>query len=127
MDTVLWALQAVLALKFVSVAYSHGLRPKTAAMRPGTPRFGAATRPLLALIGPAVLVGALCLILPGALGVWAWLTPWAAAVLAVMLLAAVGFHLTCRARPNVWVALVLCVLAGLLAYGRWVLVPFAGY
>jgi len=123
MNIVLWVLQGVLAIKLIPVAYSHGLRPKWAMMRSGTPRFGAATRPLLALIGLAVLVGAVCLILPGLTGAWTWLTSWAAAGLAVLMLAAAGFHLICRARPKVWVALVLCAIAGFVAYGRWVLAP----
>jgi hypothetical protein len=44
MNVVLWALQIVLAVKFVSVAYTHGLRPDQTKMRRGTQRLGAATR-----------------------------------------------------------------------------------
>jgi divalent metal cation (Fe/Co/Zn/Cd) transporter len=123
MNIVLWVLQGALALKFVSVAYTHGLRPRWDQMRSETPRFGAATRPLLVLIALAVFLGAVCLIAPGLTNGWTWLTPGAAAVLAGMMLLAVGFHLACRARPNIWAALILCVMATFVAYGRWVLAP----
>lgn len=124
MNIVLWVLQGVLAVKLVSAAYTHGLRPRWAKMRPGTPCFGAATRPLLVVVGLAMLLGAVCLIVPGLTHAWSRLTPWAAAVLAGMMLLAVGFHMGCRARPNIWVALILCAMAACVAYGRWVLAPF---
>jgi hypothetical protein len=41
MDVVLWALQIALAVKFVSVAYTHGLRPDETKMQRGIQRLGA--------------------------------------------------------------------------------------
>jgi len=52
-----------------------------------------------------------------------WVTPLAAAFLAVMLLISIGFHLNCRETPKVWVLLILFVLSGFVAYGRWYLAP----
>ncbi|MBL8058461.1 MAG: DoxX family protein [Anaerolineales bacterium] len=123
MDTVLWALQIILAIKFATVAFTHGVRPDPVKMARGRQRLGAAARPLLTLIAAAVLLGGLGLILPAALGMWPWLTAWAAALLAGLMLAALGLHLACRDQPNSLVSLILFALAAFLAYGRWVLAP----
>jgi len=124
MDVLLWALQIVLALKFVSVTYTHGLRPDETKMQRGRQRLGALARPLLTLIALGALLGGVSLVLPAATGILTWLTPWAAALLALMMLFAVGFHVACRESPNIVVGLILCVLAAFLAYGRWVIAPF---
>ncbi len=124
MNIVLWALQVILALKFASVTYTHGLRPDPAKMERGIQRVGALARPLLILVGLGTFLGALGLILPAAIGVLPWLTPLSAAALALMMLCAIGFHLVCRERAKTIVAVVLFALAALLAYGRWVIAPF---
>jgi putative oxidoreductase len=123
MNIVLWVLQGVLALKFLSVAYTHGLRPNPDKMERGRQRLGAATRPLLVFIALCTFLGAASLILPGALGFLPWLTPLVAALLAVMMLLALGFHMTCRETPKIAVSLVLFALCAFLAYGRWILAP----
>jgi len=122
-NTVLWILQIVLCLKFVSVAYTHGFRADQAKWQQGMQRFGAAARPLLALIALCAFLGGVGLILPAATGILTWLTPLAAALLALMMLLAIGFHVACRETPNVVAGLVLFALAAFVSYGRWVLVP----
>jgi hypothetical protein len=124
MSTVLWILQVALGLKFASVAYTHSLRADPAKMQPGMQRLGAAARPLMAVIALGVLLGAVGLILPAATGVAVWLTPLAAALLAVMMLLAIVFHVRCRETPNIVVGLVLFALAAFVCYGRWVIAPF---
>jgi len=124
MNIVLWALQIVLALKFVSVAYTHGFRADQTKMQRGNQRLGAVARPLLTLIALCAFLGGVSLILPAALGILTWLTPLSAALLALMMLFAVGFHVACRESPNVAVGLILFALAAFVAYGRWVIVPF---
>jgi hypothetical protein len=124
MHVVLWAVQIALALKFVSVTYTHGLRPDQTKMQRGVQKLGTLTRPLLTLIALGAFLGGVGLVLPGATGVLTWLTPWAAALLALMMLMAVGFHVACRESPNTVVSLVLCALAAFVAYGRWVVAPF---
>jgi hypothetical protein len=124
MNIILWALQIVLGLKFVSVAYTHGLRPDETKMQRGIQRLGAVARPLLAFIALCAFLGAVGLILPAATGILTWLTPLAAALLALMMLLAVGFHVACRETPNIVVGLVLFALAAFVAYGRWVIAPF---
>ena len=122
-DYLLWAAQIVLAVKLVSATYTHGIRPDETKMQPGFERFGRATRPLLIVIAALTFLGAAGLILPAATGVLTWLTPWSAALLAVMVLLGAGFHLTCRDKPRPGVNLVLCALAAFVAYGRGVLAP----
>ena len=124
MNIVLWALQIVLGLKFVSVAYTHGLRPDETKMQRGVQRLGTLARPLLTLIALGAFLGAVGLILPATTGILTWLTPLAAALLALMMLLAVGFHVACRETPNIVVGLVLFALAAFVAYGRWVIAPF---
>lgn len=123
MNIVLWATQIVLAIKLLTTTYTHGIRPDRAKMQRGVASLGAARQPLLILIAIAALLGGVGLILPAAIGDLAWLTPWCAAVISAMLLAATGFHLACRDKPNVAVSLVLAALAAFVAYGRWVLAP----
>lgn len=123
MDTVLWALQIILAIKFATLTVTHGLRPDPAKMARGRQRFGAAARPLLIVVAAGGLLGGLSLVLPAALNLWPWLTAWAAALLAAAMLAALGLHLGCRDQPNSLVSVILFALAAFLAYGRWVLAP----
>lgn len=124
MNTVLWILQIVLCLKFVSVAYTHGFRADQAKWQQGMQRFGAAARPLLALIALCAFLGGVGLILPAATGILTWLTPLTAALLALMMLLAVGFHVACRETPNIVAGLVLFALAAFISYGRWAIAPF---
>ena len=124
MNTFLWALQIILALKFATVTLTHAVRPDETKMERGTTRLGARARPVLRVSAVCAFVAAAGLVLPAATGVLAWLTAWSAALLVLMMLCGVGFHLVCRERANVWVGLVLCALAAFLAYGRWVIVPF---
>jgi hypothetical protein len=123
MNVVLWVLQIALAVKFASVAYTHGIRPVHPDMQRGMQRFGTAARPLLIVIALCAFLGAAGLVLPAATGILAWLTPWAAALLALMMLVAAGFHIACRESPRMVVSLVLFVLAAFVAYGRWVIAP----
>jgi VIT1/CCC1 family predicted Fe2+/Mn2+ transporter len=124
MNVLLWALQIVLALKFVSVTISHGLRPDETKMQRGRQRLGVFAGPLLALSAVGAFLGGVGVVLPAATGFLPWLTPWSAALLAVMMVFAAGFHIACRESPKIWVSVILCVLAAFVAYGRWVIAPF---
>jgi hypothetical protein len=124
MNIVLWILQIALGLKFISVAYNHGLCPDETKMRRGVQRLGTLARPLLTFIALCAFLGAVGLILPAATGILTWLTPLSAALLALMMLLGVGFHVACRETPNIVVGLVLFALAAFVAYGRWVIAPF---
>ena len=107
LDYLLWAAQIILAAKLVSATYTHGIRPDETKMQRGFKRFARATRPLLIVIAALTFLGAAGLILPAATGVLTWLTPWSAALVAGMMLFAVGLHLACREKPKIAVSLVL--------------------
>jgi hypothetical protein len=124
MNTVLWAVQIVLAVKLVSVAYSHALRPDQTKMQRGLDRLGATARPLLILISLGSVLGAASLILPAAVRGLSWLIPWSAALLALCMLLGVGLHVGCREKPSIVPGLILCALAAFVGYGRWALAPF---
>jgi hypothetical protein len=118
MRIVLWLLQIALALKFLSVTYTHAVRPDEARMGPGISRLGALARPLLAVTALLSFLCSVGLVLPAIIGIFPSLTPWSAAMLALMMLIGSGLHLGCRDNPNVAVGLVL--FAGRLC-GLWTL------
>jgi hypothetical protein len=123
MNIVLWVLQIALAIKFISVAFTHGLRADQPKMQEAIERMGVAARPLLIAAAVDTFVCAIGLVLPAASGILPWLTPWAAAALAVAMLFAIGLHILSRETPNTWASAILFALAAFVAYGRWVLAP----
>ena len=78
---------------------------------------------LRSFIAICEVLGGIGLILPALTNILPWLTPLAAALLALMMLLAAGFHLTRREYPNIILNLILLALAALVAYGRFVVVP----
>jgi hypothetical protein len=123
MNILLWVLQIILALKFISVTFSHGLRPDETKMERGVRRLGRLARPLLILTALGTFLLSVGLILPAATGILPWLTPWSAALLAISMILATGFHISCREEPKIWASLIILVLAAFVAYGRWALAP----
>jgi hypothetical protein len=122
MNTIFWFLQIILAVKFATEACTHLFRMGQRQWRVALGKMGGRAR--LALIVSAVCadLGAVGLIVPAATGILPWLTPLAAALLALLMLRGILFHIRCRARPNVWAGIIVIVLCALAAYGRWVLV-----
>jgi cytochrome bd-type quinol oxidase subunit 2 len=118
MDTLLWVVQAILAIKLVSVAVIHGLMHQKPTVQEASRRMGPSAPLLLNLAAAAAFLGALGLILPGLLGMAAWVTPFSAAILAVMLMASIAFHRRSRDDPKIFVSLVLCFMALFVTYGR---------
>jgi hypothetical protein len=123
MNAVLWVLQAALAVKAISTTYTHGVQSDPIKMQRGMQRLAAAARPVLTATGICTLALGVGLLLPAATGFLTWLTPLSAAVLALMMLASIAFHLACREKPAIAADLVLFALATFVAYGRWVLAP----
>ena len=90
MNTILWALQIILAIKLLTVTFNHGVRPDPVKMQRGQEWLGAAQRPLLVVIALLALLAALALVLPVARSV----LPLTASLTALLMLIATGFHLT---------------------------------
>jgi hypothetical protein len=121
-NTLLWVLQSLLAAAFLASAgmklgLPHdalaGKLPWVSSVPVWLPRF----------IGVAEFLGSLGLILPAATRVLPWLTPLAAASLALLGLLALGVHLA-RHEPALGLpAAVLCLLCALVAGGRAWFVP----
>jgi hypothetical protein len=124
MNIVLWAVQIILTVKFLTAAVTHGFPGRRSTMQPGMQRLGSISRPLLKGIAILMLLVCAGLILPGVMRLWTWLTPLTAALLAVMNLLAVVFHYKCRETPKIFVSIILFALAAFAAYGRWVVAPF---
>ena len=123
MGTLLWILQAILCIKFISVAYTHGLRWENDEMLQAKQKIGRAARPLLSLAALGTFLCGVSLVLPAVSADLAWLAPWGAASLAVMMLISIGLHLASREKPKILADGVLFVLAAFVAYGRWMIVP----
>ena len=123
MGTLLWILQAILCIKFITVAYTHGLRRGHTEMEQAKAKIGIAARPLLGLATLGMFLGGISLILPVVNADLAWLATWGAAMLAMLMLVSIGLHFAGREKPKIWADLVLFALAAFVAYGRWVIAP----
>ena len=121
MNAVLWIIQIILAIKLLTVSYTHGLRQSQATMQDAIRKMGQFSPALLYGIAACTFIGALGLLLPGVLETAAWITPMTAALTAIMLLFSILFHIRCREKPNIFVSVVLFAFAAFVAYGRWVL------
>ena len=123
MKIVLWIVQILLALAFAGASYLHSFGAAQAQLQPGMQWIAAAPQPLLIFIAICEFLGALGLILPAATKIQPQLTPLAAALLAVIMLLAIGLHLTRGEYVNIAFPLVLGALAAFVAYGRWKIAP----
>ena len=123
MDTALWILQILLALGFVGAGLNHAARRDKASGRMAW--MLAVPKPLMTTIGVLELAGAAGLVLPPVTGIAVWLTPLAAALLALLMVFAAVFHLRRDGEGrNAAMNLVLGALAAFVAYGRLVLAPY---
>ena len=123
MNTALWIIQIILGIKLLSVAYTHGLRQSQPNMQDAIQKMGNIARPLHYAVAFSAIAGAVGLTLPGALGSPAQIISVTAALLALMLLSSIFFHVRSREKPNVFVSVVLFAFAVLIAYGRWGFIP----
>jgi hypothetical protein len=123
MNTVLWIIQIILGIKLITVSYTHGLRQSQPTMQEAIRKMGRFSQPLLYLIAVSTFIGTIGLILPGVLKASGWITPVTAAILAIMLLCSIIFHVKCREKPNIFVSVILFAFAAFVAYGRWDLFP----
>lgn len=123
MNTVLWIVQVLLGLAFILFSYFHSFGAAQTQLQPGAQWIGDIPRPLLLFIAICEFLGGVGLILPAATKIQPWLTPLAAALLAVVMLLAAGFHLTRGEYPNIVFNLILGAPAAFIAYGRWRMAP----
>lgn len=123
MDIALWVVQGILAIKLVSVSFTHAFQRSLPSMQEAMQKLGKSSKLILTLAAVATLAAALGLILPGVLHASPRITPVTAGILAGLLLVSLFFHVKSREKPKIFVSLVLFVLAVFVAYGRWAIVP----
>jgi uncharacterized membrane protein len=122
MDTALWILQVLLALAFVAAGLNHATQRDRASG--GMAWMLAVPKPLLTTIGILEIAGAAGLVLPPATGIALWLVPLAAALLALLMVFAAGFHLRREGEDrNALMNLVGAAFVAFVASGRLVLAP----
>lgn len=122
MNTALWTAQALLALIFLMTGAMKLIVPKEKAVE-RTPFVQDLTQGQLHTIGILEILGATGLILPGLTGILPWLTPLAAAGLALTMIGAMIVHYRRKEYGNIIGNVVLFALSVFVAYGRFVVVP----
>ncbi|UYN91219.1 MAG: DoxX family protein [Anaerolineales bacterium] len=119
MHIVLWVAQVLLAVAFLGAGYFHAFKADEAKGRPEMAWMQALKPGLRKFIGLAEMAGGLGVVLPMLTGVLPWLTPVAAALLAVVMALAIAFHVVRSEYPNLAVNAALLLLAAFVAWGRW--------
>ena len=122
MNLVIWVVQVLVAVGFAIAGYSKVFAYERARAR--MPWVRDVPSRLTRTIGVLEILGAAGLILPALTGVLPWLTPLAAAALALLQVFAIVFHVYRREWRSVPANAALVGLALLAAYGRFVVVPF---
>jgi hypothetical protein len=122
MNIVLWIVQAILAIKLVSVAFTHAFQRSLPTMQEAIEKLGKGSRTILTLGAVSTFIGALGLILPGVLGIYPRITPVTAGILCFLLLVSLFLHVRSREKPKVFVSVVLFALAAFVAWGRWAII-----
>lgn len=123
MTYVLWFIQVLLALLFLFAGGTKLALPLDVLTSMGSPNQVQLPGLFIRFIGVVEVLGALGLILPGLLRIKPWLTPLAAAGLAVVMVGAVAVTLASGDVAPALVPLVVGLLLAVVAYGRWRLVP----
>lgn len=126
MNIVLWIAQVLLAFGFLGTGYGHAFKADELQGQPRMEWMKALPRWLKTFIGISEMAGGVGVLLPALTGIQPWLTPLAAALLALVMLLAFVFHVVRREYPNLVVNAILFALAAFVAYGRWVLLPIGG-
>lgn len=122
MNGTLWTLQGLLALVFLVTGAVKIVLPKDrlAAMMGWVENV---SQPVVRLIGVVEILGAVGLILPSLTGIMSWLTPLAAAGLAMTMVGASLTHYRRNELSRIGLTAVLLVLALFVAVGRTWIIP----
>ena len=118
MNIALWILQVLLGSFFVFHA-TVLLRPSPQRLQSGMRYVLEMSAGLRVFAGVAEGLARVGLVLPALVHVLVWLTPLAAAGLVVLMLGAIVFHIRRREYPNIGLNVVLGILAGIVAWGRF--------
>lgn len=120
-DIGLWIVQALLAVVFLLAGGMHAFRSERA--RKNMTVLRDIPHGAVVFGGVMELAGAVGIVIPRLLNILPWLTPYAATGLATIMLIASGLHLRRKEYSAMGMTGILVVLAIVVAYGRWLLVP----
>jgi hypothetical protein len=123
MDTILWLLQILLCIKFLSVAFSHGVQPNNSNMQQSIIKMGNNGLIVHKLISVILFILSIMIILPGILGMSNWITVYTAIILAILIIISIVIHIFSREKPLIVADIILLAMAAFVVYGRWMLVP----
>lgn len=118
----LWVAQVLLAAMFVMSGVMKASMPieQLSAMMPWT---GSVPLTFVKFISIAELLGGIGVLLPSVLRIKPWLSVWAAAGLATILLLSIPFHLSRGETQMIGMNAVMMLVAVFAAWGRWKKVP----
>lgn len=119
LNIALWVVQSLLALLFLLTGAMKAFQPAQAKAR--LHALHDLPTGLVTFIGVCELLGSAGLLLPWLTGILPWLTPVAAAGLALLMLLAIRTHLRLGDRMVSVVNVVLLGLTIFIGYGRWFL------
>src|SRR5690554_5832859 len=111
MNMALWAAQVLLAIGFLGAGYFHAFKADTAKTRPEMAWMQALSPGLRRFIGLSEMAGGLGALLPMLSGILPWLTPLAAALLALVMALAILFHISRKEYGNLAANIPLLLLA----------------
>ena len=127
MNTVIWILQGILALMFLMAGIMKATQSKDQIRVKGNGRMDWVEDLSIGnirLIGVLEVLAALGIVLPQWTGILPWITPLAAAGLALTMIGAMILHLRRgEGVKSVLDNIILLLITAFVAYGRFVLVP----
>ncbi len=124
MNRALWIGQIVLGVYFVAVGVTHFFIPDGL---PATMEWMYDLSTGLHIVsGTAEILGGLGLILPAVTGIRTELVPLAAAGLSLVMVGAIVYHLGRSETQNIGFNVLLLVILGFIAYGRYRVHPLTG-
>jgi hypothetical protein len=119
MNTFLWALQIILFIKFVSVAYSHGFPQHNQSMKQSIGNMGDHGTALHRIIALLVLIGSISILIPSVLKTGNSITVYSGIFLSAMMIFSIYFHIRSREKPTIVADIILFAISVLVTYGRW--------
>jgi hypothetical protein len=119
MNIVLWVIAGLLAFAFLAVGLMKLSQPKEKLAASGMPYVEDFSAGTIKLIGALEVLAAIGLILPAALDIAPVLVPLAALGLVVLMVGAAIVHARRKESQNIVLNVILLVLAGVVAWGRF--------
>lgn len=121
MKIALWVLQILGGIYFIAIGVMHFIVPE--GLPPTMSWMYELSTTLHVISGTAEILGGLGLILPAVTRIQPRLVPLAAAGLALVMVLAVGYHVTRGEFQSLPFNIVLAAIMAFIAYGRWQVAP----